>query len=67
MQVRDEARDRVRVGGCDVALVLRCVLCVLSFYWSTFLFLKGFIVGIGVRKKLWVTHVVRSPSWTCSS
>ena len=31
MQVRDKARARVRVGGCDVALVLRCVLCGLSF------------------------------------
>ena len=32
-RVRDKARDQVRVGGCDVALVLWCVLCVcvLSF------------------------------------
>ena len=31
MQVRDKACARVRVGGCDVGLVLRCVLCGLSF------------------------------------
>ena len=51
MQVRDEARARVRVGGCDVALVLRCVLCGLSFHRSMFLLPKGFIVGSEVRKK----------------
>ena len=51
VQVRDEARARVRVGGCDVALVLRCVLCGLSFHRSMFQLAKGFIVGSEVRKK----------------
>ena len=49
-----------------MALVLRCLLCGLSFHWSMFLLPKGFIVGIEVRKKTWATHVVRSPSWTAS-
>ena len=62
MQVRDKAGDCVRVGGCDLALVLRCVLCGLSSHQSMSILLDGFLLGIGERVKQRVNHVVRSPS-----